>query len=230
MERKIEEENDAVLYNDLKNTIDTLGARAAIEGVRPDAVAPERTAFSDSLVLSVPRGRENEFGLVLNLAWLAQELLGLGFFCRGGVSVGRLHHSGGTVFGQGVIDAYELESRIASHPRIVLAPRLTARLQKHIETTERIWRRLILSDDDGMTYVNPLAIHEIGFYGTGVRKRALREVRKLVTAQIKLSRPSGTSPQQDADLALWTKMQWFARYFNALLEHVGTSGVRPIAV
>jgi len=61
-----------------------------------------------------------------------------GFYLRGAATVGNLIHDTACVFGPALIRAYELESKEAKFPRIILdpdAPELNA-LRKHVRVTE----------------------------------------------------------------------------------------------
>ena len=58
--------------------------------------------------------------LVREIGYLARYLLLLGLPCRGGISLGPLHHEGKVVVGPALIQAYKLERDRAKYPRIVL--------------------------------------------------------------------------------------------------------------
>ena len=96
------------------------------------------TAFSDSIVVSVKVDNNiNEMAstLIINLAYIGAILLEKGILFRGGLTVGNLIHiENGTVFGQGLIDSYKLESNNAKYPRIVLSDKLLKELNYPIDT------------------------------------------------------------------------------------------------
>ncbi|UQD54982.1 hypothetical protein [Flavobacterium sp. K5-23] len=72
------------------------------------------TAFSDSIVISVKvNDNVNEMAstLIVNLAYIGSVLMEKGILFRGGLTIGNIiHNNNGTVFGQGLIDAYLLET------------------------------------------------------------------------------------------------------------------------
>jgi hypothetical protein len=80
------------------------------------------TAFSDSIVVSEDVmdgvGTHRIAGYA---AYLTLELLARGFLVRGGLSTGDLYHRDGTVFGPALIDAYQLESKVALFPRLAVS-------------------------------------------------------------------------------------------------------------
>ena len=96
------------------------------------------TAFSDSIVVSVKvDGNVNEMTstLIVNLAYVGAMLLKKGILFRGGITIGNIIHSeSGIVFGQGLIDAYILETKNAKYPRLVLSDKLIKHLNYPIET------------------------------------------------------------------------------------------------
>ena len=68
------------------------------------------------------------FREVEDLAQAQLAAIGLGFFIRGGLSIGDIYISGNTVFGPALIEAYEIESKLAEVPRIMIADGLIAKL------------------------------------------------------------------------------------------------------
>ena len=96
------------------------------------------TSFSDSIVVSVKVDNNlNEMAstLIVNLANIGAILFEQGILFRGGLTIGNIiHNENGTVFGQGLIDAYKLESSFAKYPRIILSDKLISKLNYPITT------------------------------------------------------------------------------------------------
>lgn len=96
------------------------------------------TAFSDSIVVSVKvENNVNEMTstLIVNLAYIGAILFEKGILFRGGITIGNLiHNEKGTVFGQGLIEAYQLETNSAKFPRIILSNKLIQKLNYPLET------------------------------------------------------------------------------------------------
>jgi hypothetical protein len=82
------------------------------------------------------------------LGRLAAAALKIGFLIRGGVTIGNLYHAQGIVFGPAMVEAYELESRTAVYPRIVVSHTIMRR-PKWIANS-----LVFLKDDDGLYCVN----------------------------------------------------------------------------
>lgn len=96
------------------------------------------TSFSDSIVVSVKvdnNVNEMTSTLVVNLAYIGALLIEKGILFRGGLTIGNIiHNDNGTVFGQALIDAYQLETKSAKYPRIVLSDKLIKELNYPIDT------------------------------------------------------------------------------------------------
>lgn len=120
-------------------------------GVHLSEAASERevTAFSDCIVISEPATDDAYFTIVQLASHLATELLFRGMACRGGIAKGWLHHSDGVVFGEALVKAYELESKMAVYPRVVLDFHVAQQLIPFSLDTP--WIR---HDVDGIWYVN----------------------------------------------------------------------------
>lgn len=96
------------------------------------------TSFSDSIVVSVKvENNINEMvsTLIVNLSYIGAILFEKGILFRGGLTIGNIiHNKNGTVFGQGLIDAYLLETKSAKFPRIILSDKLINHLKYPLQT------------------------------------------------------------------------------------------------
>ena len=87
---------------------------------RENTTHPTVTSFSDCVVVSSPISNAAGCETVLALAtkyW--DRWLDNGFLGRGGATVGQLVHRNGVVFGPALVEAYELEAKMAVYPRII---------------------------------------------------------------------------------------------------------------
>jgi len=80
------------------------------------------TYFSDCIVISAERNAHALWEIFQSIELLTFNLLQYDVFVRGGLAVGPMHHSNDFVFGTAVTEAYELESKRASSPLVLLAP------------------------------------------------------------------------------------------------------------
>ena len=129
------------------------------EGGTEFHIRPAITTFSDHIVISYPAkhmvklGEDDYLGSALLLSQhliggLAANAMRLGLLIRGGATIGNLYHAGGVVIGKAMVEAYELESRVAIYPRIVVA----RKLYSQVKTTPR--DMVLLEDHDGITHFN----------------------------------------------------------------------------
>ncbi len=79
------------------------------------------TQFSDSIVISFEvEGLDDVFMAIANTRLLILELIYKGFLCRGGIALGKLLHTRRYLFGPALVEAYELESKAAIYPRVIV--------------------------------------------------------------------------------------------------------------
>lgn len=121
-------------------------------------IHPSVSTFSDHIVASYSISRieakdekSKAFAIMFHLSRLVPAIaiaaLGLGFLIRGGVTFGKLHHSGGVVFGSALVEAVRLESRIAIYPRIVACEQAAQFFDPYRSV-------LLMRDFDGLACVN----------------------------------------------------------------------------
>lgn len=105
-----------------------------------DELEIKMIAFSDCVVRSVDilsdRNVTFPTGLLLdevfNLGWLQSLLIyDDGVFLRGALTAERLYMSDGVVFGPALINAYEIESRHACYPRVIVDDVVVELLEKY---------------------------------------------------------------------------------------------------
>jgi hypothetical protein len=97
---------------------------------RSITVFPAITCFSDNVLVSYDLSELGHAGgaylglmAIRNLACaLAHRAREFDCLVRGAVTIGQLYHKDRVAFGSGLVDAYELESRVAFFPRIIVTP------------------------------------------------------------------------------------------------------------
>jgi hypothetical protein len=165
-----------------------------------------RTAFfSDTLVLAAPivRGTDDALlirGLMQHATWLQNALIAEGFFVRGGLSLGSLHVSDHVLFGPALVEAYDLESRAAVYPRIVLS-RAAAETQRGTAGGS-----MLLCDDDGQTFIDYLGTV---FDEPEDPLSVLQGHRETVVDRLQAHRRSKRR---------WEKYRWLGEYHNAVVR------------
>lgn len=125
---------------------------------RPDT---QVTQFSDSLVVSFPaRTNSGVFFALLGIMWIQMRLVQHGMLCRGGIAQGKLIHTARLIFGPAFVEAYNLETRVAIYPRVILSEAIVragiaAHAPHHLPKHEsESIHDLISLDADGMYFVD----------------------------------------------------------------------------
>ena len=119
------------------------------------------TYFSDSIVISYNYDEPGQlFYTLLDLLYVSFELANKGYLTRGGVSIGKLLHNSKYIFGPALVDAYEIESKKAIYPRIIVSDeviKIGAKHTKvgHSEDDEKQYiMDLLNQDSDGLYYID----------------------------------------------------------------------------
>ena len=174
--------------------------------------------FSDTLVVAAPlvpsagKGAAEiaTGGLTIQAAWLQLNLVLSGFFLRGGLALGQFHIREGLLFGEALVEAYRLESRLAVHPRVVFgsaaAEAQREALKFYSEPRNSPQNALLLVDQDGTVFIDYL---ELLFDEPDDPRPGLEEHRDAVAAQLTTHRN---------DSRIWDKYRWVADYHNAVCE------------
>jgi hypothetical protein len=119
------------------------------------------TQFSDSVVMSYRVTEESGVFWMLNaIALTVISLAERGFLLRGAVTIGDLYHSRSHVVGPAMVRAYEMESKIARYPRVIIDPAVISlagrrRSEHHsVDEEEGYVRDFITEDDDGQLFID----------------------------------------------------------------------------
>lgn len=118
------------------------------------------TQFSDCMVISYAAKESSAvFNLINNMGFALVDIAHRGFLLRGAITVGDLLHTKDHVIGPAMVRAYELESKFAKYPRIILDPTvMTAARQSpasHHSSDEEEGHisAFLQKDDDGHEYI-----------------------------------------------------------------------------
>ncbi len=77
----------------------------------------------------------------------------VGYLVRGGITIGKLFIDDIMVFGEALVNAYNLESKIATYPRIVIDSKTMSEINQYDEL-----KTYIQKDFDDMDFLNSLSI------------------------------------------------------------------------
>jgi len=176
------------------------------------------TSFSDSIVVSLKVDNNvNEMAstLIVNLAYIGTVLLEKGILFRGGLTIGNIIHiDNGTVFGQGLIDAFMLETRSAKFPRIVLSDKLLSQLNYPITTKRHRYpyHQYLDRFEDGCVGFHQLIYYQVIENWTEMTPEllteSLRKVRKVIVDGLD---SSFEKPE------VFEKYYWLKEQYNKLI-------------
>lgn len=166
-------------------------------------------AFTDNVVIGYPvhDDAEFEFGLIFSqLARFQLEMSSKGFFMRGAISFGDLYMDDITVFGDGLVDAFEGESKYARDPRIILTESAKRLVKYHLtyyaDPKESPQAAEVYKDADDRYFLNYL---ESTGNGENFSESAIMEHKCAVEKKLKEFRDR---PE------IWAKYAWVASYHN----------------
>lgn len=122
--RTLTDEQLGHLLGSIRANVDLFDQFPAYEG-------PARVVtFSDNVAAALPLDtRESDGGLgwqVLAAGSFQLNLAFNGFLARGGITIGPVYADDNAVLGAALVRAYELESKVARYPRVVLDPEYVA--------------------------------------------------------------------------------------------------------
>ncbi len=198
---------------------------------------PAVSTFSDHIVISYPfeqisdgNGSDESrtasyvfYSFKSLLTEIAREALSIGFLTRGGATIGKLYHSGGVIFGEALVDAYQIESRTSVYPRVVLSSKVCNRenwMKVHASNLRRgqdglyyfdYYRELVFSD-----HFLELVSSSADRLGPDWKKNLRQRFEHIIGPTIK----NLNDLKQKEKLTALSKWEWFAHEFRSALERV----------
>lgn len=172
----------------------------------------EVSVFSDSIVISYPTKIAGAFFyLILDIVYLQLDMMAKGILVRGGITVGELFHEDNTVFGPAMVEAYEIESKKAIYPRVIVEEKAIRKAMEnplnpplleldHIDS-------VLKTDEDHQMFINFLIQYQ-EVNNDEVYFELLEKVRSVIDEQLE----SITDPK------VLLKYNWLKRYYNKTVE------------
>jgi hypothetical protein len=179
--------------------------------------------FSDNLCISIPIENfsatgQNEITVDgLALAWMgwlvtqvqARLLANNGLALRGAITIGEVCHRPNFVFGPALVRAYQLESKFASFPRVIVDPKL---YEGSITPVGTFAPFLTRDGDDDHLFVDFIRV-------MGDSTGAIRQFdafRKTIMTELLNARHYHKA-------SISGKWRWLGTYFNSCMNHVGAT-------
>ncbi len=182
-------------------------------------------AFSDSLVLSAPFDWGGVAFVLAAASTLSLQLLQGGVLLRGAIAEGLLVHEDNLVFGPGLIRAYELESRTAQFPRVILDSVAESHMMEMVADdpgTAAVIGNLLRTDRDRVTHLHILGKPAMAAAGLlSKRQRFLSLVGETLRNRYQAA-------QREANQAILRKLRWFGDYYNHVINREPELGLKPL--
>ncbi len=185
--------------------------------------SPKIIKFSDSIVRIRPLNEDMKtrctlvFSELNALVLIQGELINKGICVRGGVSIGDVYCEDTTVFGPGLVKAYEMESIYANYPRIVIDLKLICQLNEDLSSDKTLvqhksdFRNMIRKGSDGLYFIDYLKAFLNELDDLQNSSTFLNCHKKLITNNIRDQ--SKLSP-------VLAKYLWMAMYHNEVVEEL----------
>ena len=139
---------DSKLHRNIYQSLSLLKHRGQLSGNEKTSFSNlEVSTFSDSIVISTENN--NAISLIYACGWIQAELFQLGILTRGGISSGLMVHKDNIMYGEGLLKSYDLETKCAIYPRILIDSMLVNNFNQKIKTF------FLSKDVDGLWFVDP---------------------------------------------------------------------------
>ncbi|EAR66228.1 hypothetical protein B14911_10852 [Bacillus sp. NRRL B-14911] len=209
-EHIIKTTKDPSYFLKMRNTLNFI---SDLKSERFEEDVREITVFSDSIVISYPVEYPGSvFLLLLDVIHIQLEMMANGILMRGGIAVGDLCHKDNIVYGPAMVEAYELESKSAIYPRVIISEEAFAcavKFPTNSPEEDIDWiGGLVNKDWDGHWYVDFLSQrqevdHDYLYY------TALYTIRSLILEEIEKN-------QKKPNVRM--KYEWLKNYFNEVAK------------
>ena len=179
--------------------------------------------FSDLCLIATPLRRSSRlppsgklYSQLLHLVHAQSSLIAdEGIIIRGGITVGKVVKSYRQLFGPAVVRAYELESKIAKNPRIIVDKEVLNELAVNPglwvhdrRTDEQAVRNLLREDDDGELFVDYLRLAQNELDDPAYYNVFLARHQLVITEGLK---------RYSQDRTIRAKYEWMDRYHKSTL-------------
>ncbi|MGF6234739.1 hypothetical protein ABIE02_000844 [Leclercia sp. 1548] len=150
--------------------------------------------FSDSIVISKPFSVDSFEQFIKAVSSYQKMLLKSGFLCRGGIALNKHYSDSGFIFSPALIEAYNVESKKAIYPRIVISEDLMELLFPTKNIPE-----FLCKEYDGLYFVN--------YVSNEMDEESRESLENLISSCISSKNPS-----------IAQKGIWLAGYFDIIFQ------------
>jgi hypothetical protein len=210
------------LYSALEEAREFISPETKLEPFsKPEPLQYAMKCFTDNIVIGFPISSfDSEFELgstIVNISIFQIKMTLSNYFVRGGIAIGDLFIDDYVVFGPGLTEAYELESKFAISPKIVLSNQTKQLVDKHLgyyaSKVNCPYCHTLAIDSDGTYFINYLS-NIIDFDNDHFFEKDLLEHKKLISEKLK---------EHKTNFEILNKYLWVCDYHNfwcsTLLKH-----------
>ena len=182
-----------------------------------DTLDKQISVFSDSIIISINHDdTEHQLGIKELLDTISSLQLNLARwqkkFIRGGITFGKIYHEANICYGPAFIKAYELESKVAFYPRVIIDPILQNKYESSFSERSTSY--------DDWAYLDPIRypltiLHQILPLKTDQKLSDSTQTILLTAFRIKEAIEDGLNSSND--LSVQAKYAWLAKKFNDFL-------------
>jgi len=210
------------VLNEKSRRLERNRERFSEEAIQRDGLlrsSMEGALFSDSIVVSSPINEKpglSETFIIEEIIDMASYLLSDGIFIRGGIASGWCYHDKNIVFGQGMINACNLEKNNANVPRILVTDDIVEVIKIHNDS----YAEIILSrDTDGLWFVNIFnsLLEWINLEPDYFDAELLKNARKHII--------DGLEQSKDSEYRIKSKYRWLSTQFNLSIDKYNRDNV-----
>jgi hypothetical protein len=176
---------------------------------RPALTPTQIIQFSDSVVISSDPSIEGVQMLLFQVQFLISSFLLSGFLVRGGITKGKLLHKDSLIFGPSLNRAYDLESKYAVYPRVLIDPIHIDFFSNILGKNDLIKILDFTSHNDNASFVNVLKPHPSRIKGDAFD---MASVHRMISQLIETEKNYHMKPKELA------KINWFISYYNTSLD------------
>jgi len=171
--------------------------------------------FTDNVILAYPIFQDGEWqsgNLFMSFINYQLEMTMNGYFLRGGVSFGDYYGDEDFAYGPALIEAYDLESKQANYPRIILSKEMVKIVAEYLgyyaEPEEAPQSSYLLKDTDEMVFINYLYALQEEFEYTQDQDIYIQNIinhKEIILNSLNMYKDNSK---------LYSKYEWVAQYHN----------------
>jgi hypothetical protein len=200
-------------------------------------ITPAISSFSDNIVISYPLSPIlastgfNEHIAALSILWnfndlltrIASAALSIGFLIRGGATIGKLYHAKGVVFGEALVDAYQIESRTSVYPRVIVSSKITSR-----EEWMKNQAMNLLKGQDGLYYFDCFTM--LTFRSLEVGENWAEKLRAWYHNAADIIGKNLIRLENEGKLNELSKWAWYAHEFRSGLRRLSPEMLKALGL